>query len=157
MKYDLKDLAASSPSGTDFQPLPEDRYNLEVDKAEYKQSAKGTWYLDVAFIVMDGPYAKRKVWNIYSLTDKAISFLTRFLKAAGNPVLEQNGVDGHTIAASMVGNRASYMVSPGVTSNGSPKSEIDPKTVVAISTGAPAVKTAPAAATAPHTNSALFA
>ena len=123
MNYNLK-AAANNDSGGDFQALPAGRYTLKAEAAEVKSSAKGNSMISVTFKVVGGDYANRKLWHNFTLTEKALPFLTRFLKAAGSDIFEEEDVSGEAIAQDIVGKVVSGYTEPGKTINGNPKNDL---------------------------------
>jgi hypothetical protein len=56
-----------------FEPLPEDEYDVEVDKVEVRMNKAGDGlYLNWELAVIDGEYENRKLWMITSLKETAL-------------------------------------------------------------------------------------
>jgi len=123
MNYNLK-KASEGDTGGDFQALPAGRYTLKAEDAEVKSSSKGNSMIAITFKVVGGDYNNRKLWHNFTLTDKALPFLTRFLKAAGSDVFNEEDVSGEAIAQALIGKVVSAYTEPGKTINGNPKNDL---------------------------------
>ena len=70
---------------TDFDPLPIGKYIAEVTASDMRTNCKETGkYLWLEFTVLDGPYAKRKVWaqlNLVNPSQQAVEIAQRELSA----------------------------------------------------------------------------
>tara|TARA_Y100000593_G_scaffold85663_1_gene163047 strand:- start:167 stop:577 length:411 start_codon:yes stop_codon:yes gene_type:complete len=118
MGINFKDIGQNS--GGDFTPLPENRYNVKVEKAEVKKASTGTTMISTEFVITDGDFKGRKLWNNFTLTPKAYVYLYNFLKSAGSDMISNEDVDENQVAADMVGLTASAFVEPRTTTNGNP-------------------------------------
>ena len=108
MGINFKDIGKNS--GGDFKPLPENRYNVKVDKAEVKTASTGTTMIATEFVITDGDFKGRKLWNNFTLTPKAYVYLYSFLKSAGSNMISNEDVDENRVASDMVGLTASAFV-----------------------------------------------
>ena len=97
-------------SGGSFEALPEDRYNVVVEKADLRTASTGTQMISAQFAVTDGQYKGRKLWNNFTLTPKAYVYLYNFLKAAGSKTIDADDVDETEVAGQMLGLTASVFV-----------------------------------------------
>lgn len=118
MGINFKDIGQNT--GGDFSPLPENRYNVKVEKAEVKKASTGTTMISAEFVVIDGDFKGRKLWNNFTLTPKAYVYLYNFLKAAGSKMISNEDVDEDQVASDMVGLSASTYVETRTTTNGNP-------------------------------------
>lgn len=118
MGINFKDIGQNT--GGDFSPLPENRYNVKVEKAEVKKASTGTTMISAEFVVIDGDFKGRKLWNNFTLTPKAYVYLYNFLKAAGSKMISNEDVDENQVASDMVGLSASTYVETRTTTNGNP-------------------------------------
>ena len=118
MGINFKDIGQNS--GGDFTPLPENRYNVKVEKAEVKTASTGTKMISAEFVVTEGDFKGRKLWNNFTLTPKAYVYLYNFLKSAGSTMITDENVDEVKVAAEMPGLTASAFVETRTTTNGNP-------------------------------------
>jgi hypothetical protein len=118
MGINFKDVGQNS--GGDFTPLPENRYNVKVEKAEVKTASTGTTMISAEFVITDGDFKGRKLWNNFTLTPKAYVYLYNFLKSAGSNMISNEDVDENKVASDMIGLTASAFVEPRTTTNGNP-------------------------------------
>lgn len=110
----------SEESNTGFDPLPENRYNITVEKAEVTTAATGTEMVKAQFVVTDGDFKGRKLWNNFTLTPKSYVYLYNFLKAAGSKLIDNNDVNEAQVASEMVGMRVSAFVETKNNNMGNP-------------------------------------
>lgn len=75
----------------DYSPLPNGRYNVEVESGEKKESKAGNEMIEFTFKVIEGDHANRKLWHTFSLLPQAQIYLLKFLEAAGSDVINQEG------------------------------------------------------------------
>ena len=68
---------------TDFEALPEERYDMEAVEAIMGVSQAGNKKVTVTFSVVDGEFKNRKIWHDFSLVQKAWSNLKNYFEAAG--------------------------------------------------------------------------
>jgi len=108
MGINFKDIGENS--GGSFEALPEDRYNVVVEKAELRTASTGTQMISAQFAVTEGQYKGRKLWNNFTLTPKAYVYLYNFLKAAGSKAVDSDDIDETEVAGQMVGLTASTYV-----------------------------------------------
>ena len=118
MGINFKDIGQNS--GGDFTPLPENRYNVKVEKAEVKTASTGNKMIATEFVVTEGEFKGRKLWNNFTLTPKAYVYLYNFLKSAGSKMISNEDVDENQVAADMPGLTASAFVETRTTTNGNP-------------------------------------
>ena len=56
----------------DFDPLPEGKYAAMITASELKRNSKGTGdYLELEFVVVDGPNKGRKVWARLNINNQS--------------------------------------------------------------------------------------
>lgn len=56
----------------DFDPLPEGKYAAMIAASELKQNSRGTGdYLELEFVVVDGPHKGRKVWARLNINNQS--------------------------------------------------------------------------------------
>jgi len=118
MGINFKDIGQNT--GGDFSPLPENRYNVKVEKAEVKTASTGTKMISAEFVVTEGDFKGRKLWNNFTLTPKAYVYLYNFLKSAGSNMINNEDIDENQVASDMVGLSASAFVETRTTTNGNP-------------------------------------
>lgn len=111
-------------ANTEFAALPLGRYNLRVEDAELTTASTGNQMITTTFVVMDGDFKNRKLWNNFTLTPKALIFLHQFLKAAGSNFLDQDDVQPEEVAKEMFGMEVSAYTEPGVTNTGNPNNKL---------------------------------
>lgn len=64
-----------------FEPLPEDEYDVEIDKVEVRMNKAGDGlYLNWELIVLDGDYENRRLWMITSLKETALFRLKQVME-----------------------------------------------------------------------------
>ena len=60
LNFDASKVDPSVP----FEPLPSDKYLVEITRSEVKPTKAGDGtYLELEYLVLDGPYKDRKVWD----------------------------------------------------------------------------------------------
>ncbi|MBC8409979.1 MAG: DUF669 domain-containing protein [Rhodobacteraceae bacterium] len=111
-------------SGGTFDPLPEGRYNVQVEEATLTTASTGTEMIKSTFIVTEGEFKGRKLWNNFTLTQKSLVYLYNFMKAAGSTVIDQEDVDEAEVATSMKGLIVSAFVESTTTNTGNPTNKI---------------------------------
>jgi len=110
---------------TDFQPLPEGRYNVKITAAEVGKTKNDNDMITVTFDVMDGKYTNRKLWSNFTLTDKAYVYIYTLLKAVGSDLIDEEDVEPSDISKSLIGGKCSIMASiDNNTLNGKPKNTV---------------------------------
>jgi len=110
---------------TDFQPLPEGRYNVKITAAEVGKSKNGNDMITVTFDVVEGKFTNRKLWSNFTLTDKAYVYIYTLLKAIGSDLIDEENVSTNDIATALVGGKCSLLA--GVdnnTLNGKPRNTV---------------------------------
>lgn len=62
------DTAIEEAPKTEFKPYPEGSYRVVVESAEAKQTKEGKDYFSIKFLIMDGDYAGKPVFdNLYMI------------------------------------------------------------------------------------------
>jgi len=107
-----------------MEALPMGRYPIRVTDAEFGTSGNGNPKIDVTFVVISGDYKNRKLWNTFTLTEKAIVFLGSFLKACGSDLIESEDIEGPALASALVGLACTAYTEPSKTPAGNPKNEL---------------------------------
>lgn len=82
--FDLKGV--KSQAKKDFELMPAGKYNLICTNATLEKSKTGGKYIKAEFTVMDGEFAKRKLWmnfNIENANPKAVEIGLEQLKSLG--------------------------------------------------------------------------
>ena len=118
MGYNLK---ATGEASGDFEALPMNRYNLKVEAAEFTKASTGNDMIATTFVVTEGEFKNRKLWNNFTLTPAAMVFLFQFLKAAGSDLIDKEDISGSEIANAMVGMEVSAYTEPSKTNAGNPR------------------------------------
>jgi len=67
----------------DFEAMPDDRYNVELIEAKMGLSKANNKKIICQFAVTDGEFAKRRLWNDFSLVPSAQFMLKIYFEAAG--------------------------------------------------------------------------
>lgn len=110
MGINFKELKDSS-GNDEYTPLPQGRYNLEVESGEKGVSKNGNDKIEFTFRVVEGDYENRKLWHTFSLVPKAQVYLLNFLEAIGSDVIEKDEEVSHKeIIQSAVGKSVSAYV-----------------------------------------------
>lgn len=110
MGINLKKIGEDA-GNTDFEPLPEDRYNVKITAAAIGKTKKDNDMITVTFDVIEGKYTNRKLWSNFTLTDKAYVYLYSLLRATGSTLLDNEDVTKEEITKSLVNGKCSVMVS----------------------------------------------
>ena len=125
MGFNVKQAgAAKSGADKEFKALPAGRYNLRVEDTAISTSGNGNTVINVSFVVIDGAFANRKAWHNFTLTDKALPFVAKFLIECGSDVAEEEDVSAEEIAQDIIGKVVSAYTEPGTTNNGNPRNEL---------------------------------
>lgn len=101
------------------EPVPDGPYNVEVETAQSKPAGSGKPMVVVVFKILDGPYAGKKVWNNFVLTEdnpNALGYFFSHMSAMGIDQStiaqmappDQGGMD--QLAQMLVGRRATITV-----------------------------------------------
>jgi hypothetical protein len=99
MSYNLRDVKGSS-----FDPIPEGRYNLTVDKAELTTAKdSGNPMIKATLKILDGDFKGRLVWDNFVLTDKSLWKLKGILEAIGSNIAESVNATEQDIANALQG------------------------------------------------------
>jgi len=110
---------------TDFQPLPDSRYNVKITAAEVGTTKNNNDMITVTFDVTEGKYTNRKLWSNFTLTDKAYVYIYTLLKAVGSELIEEEDVSAQDIANDLIGGKCSVMTSIDNNSlNGKPRNTV---------------------------------
>ncbi len=110
---------------TDFQPLPEDRYNVKITAAVVGATKNNNEMITVTFDVVEGKYTNRKLWSNFTLTEKAFVYLFSLLKAIGSDLIDSEDVETDDIAKALVGGQCSVMASiESNTQTGKPRNTV---------------------------------
>jgi hypothetical protein len=112
-------------SNTDFQPLPENRYNVKITAAVVGKTKNENDMITVTFDVTEGKYTNRKLWSNFTLTEKAYVYLFSLLKAIGSDLIDNEDVEADEIAKALIGGQCSVMASiESNTQTGKPRNTI---------------------------------
>lgn len=57
------------PDGETFEPVPAGRYNLVLEKWGEQTSGNGKQFINCEFVINDGDFAGRKIWDKFFLTE----------------------------------------------------------------------------------------
>lgn len=124
MGINLKEIGENAQN-TDFQPLPEARYNVKITAAELGKTKNDNDMITVTFDVMEGKYTNRKLWSNFTLTDKAFVYIYALLKAIGSSLIDEEDVEPKEIAKSLIGGQCSVMAQvDNNTLNGKPRNTV---------------------------------
>ena len=107
-----------------FESLPEGQYTVKVESAEVAPTSKGGQMIKVQFVVTEGKYKGRKLWNQFSIGEKSTKFLYLFLQAVNSPLIAQDNVTLEDIAASLKGAVCLTWATPSITSTGNASNNI---------------------------------
>jgi len=108
MGINFKEIGENAQN-TDFQPLPEARYNVKITAAELGKTKNDNDMITVTFDVMQGKYTNRKLWSNFTLTDKAYVYIYTLLKAIGSSLIDEEDVAPKDIAQALIGGQCSVM------------------------------------------------
>lgn len=118
--FNFKDI--EKESGTGYDPIPEDRYTLKVEKAEQVKTKDGSKdMLKVTFTVADekSKFKNRKLWHQITMTDKSKIVVFSFLKALQSPLIEsEKNISLEEIIEDIQGRSLSAFVEISVLNNG---------------------------------------
>ena len=124
MGVNFKEVGENSQN-TDFQPLPEDRYNVKITAAEVGTTKNDNEMITVTFDVIEGKYTNRKLWSNFTLTEKAFVYLYSLLKAIGSDLISSEDVETAEIAKELVGGQCSVMANiESNTQTGKPRNTV---------------------------------
>lgn len=112
-----------------YEPLPEDRYDVEVVEITKGSTTAGDVMLNIKFNVVKGlesddKYAGRVLWANMSLGQNAIGFFKLFLDAVGSDLAEGEDVTLDDLCNDLIGKRASCMAQIGTTPAGKSKNDL---------------------------------
>jgi hypothetical protein len=82
----LDESASESANSGNFDPIPEGEYELKITNAESRFSGSGKKMYVVTAEVQDGPYASRKLWHNFVITEdnpKAMNIFFGNMEALG--------------------------------------------------------------------------
>lgn len=78
------DLTSQDTSSGGFEPLPEDRYDLEVVSLEERTSSSGNQLINMRFkVINNDQYNNRNLFTSFVLVENSLWNLAAFLEAAG--------------------------------------------------------------------------
>ena len=120
--FNFKDIPEPS-----FEPLPEDRYEVEVVNVQPTTTREGDPMFNIRFTVVnaeDSKYNGRTLWANMSLGEGAISYFKRFLAAVGSDLIEGENVTPDQICTDLVGRHATCLAVPGETPQGKKKNDL---------------------------------
>ena len=109
---------------TDFQPLPEDRYNVKITEAKTAKTKNDNDMITVTFDVTDGDFTNRKLWSNFTLTEKAYVYIYTLLKAVGSNLIDEEDVTIEDISKALIGGKCSVMTGIETGTNGKPRNTI---------------------------------
>lgn len=114
MGLNFKTYKEENPNGPggDFSPLPTDRYDVEVEKADLFTADSGNLCIKTQFVVISEKFKNRKLWTNFTLIPSSMGFIFALLEANDCDLLDQDGVDEKAIAEVMVGMRTNGYVEP---------------------------------------------
>ena len=100
-------IKEAADSGASFEPLPVGDYNLTIKEAAYQRAQSGRDMWKITTEVIDGPHARRRVWNNLVLVPENPNALGMFFRKMGALGLTQEffaqSPDVDTIARAMLG------------------------------------------------------
>jgi hypothetical protein len=103
MGFNLKDV-----KGQSFDPIPEGRYTVVVDKAEITTTKEsGNPMIKATLKIVEGDFKNRLAWDNFVLTEKSLWKLKTFLEAADSKLSESGDATEQDIANAMVGAKVS--------------------------------------------------
>jgi hypothetical protein len=127
MPYNLRDV-----KGSTFDPLPEGRYIVTVDKAELTTTKdSGNPMIKVTLKILEGEFKNRLAWDNFVLVEKSLWKLKGFLEAINSKIAESTNVTEQDIANAMVGAKVSVYFEQRVGENGAVSSSAKNYTAVA--------------------------
>jgi hypothetical protein len=113
MAYNLRDVKGSS-----FDPIPEGRYNVVVEKAELTAAKdSGNPMIKVTLKILDGDSKGRLAWDNFVLIEKSLWKLKGFLEAIDSNVAESTNATEQDIANAMVNSKVSVWLEQRVGEN----------------------------------------
>ena len=120
------DLMANA-GDSNFDPLPVGDYDVEISKAETKQSQSGKTMYAVQFKVLNGPHAGRLVFNQFVISPEspgALNFFFQHMRALGlDAGFFQQSPSDDQITTALLGRRARITVAMK-TYNGSERNDV---------------------------------
>jgi len=116
----LKDVKTKG----EFEPIPEGRYDLNVEKAELGQAETGNPMIKVTYKITDGTYKGRLVWDNFVLIPNSYWKLKTFLEASGSALADSENVTEQKIADAMVGMKVNGFLSPRTSTSGKPTNDV---------------------------------
>tara|TARA_Y100000034_G_scaffold126429_1_gene177647 strand:+ start:884 stop:1285 length:402 start_codon:yes stop_codon:yes gene_type:complete len=106
MKIDF----SGTDSSTGFDPIPEDRYLLEVVGMEERVSGSGNPLISTRFKVVEGDHEGRNVFTNFVLTPNSLWNLRGFLEACGLEDLVSGETDTNEVIENAKGRAVSAYV-----------------------------------------------
>ena len=114
MGYNLRDV-----KGSTFDPIPEGRYTVTVDKAELTTTKdSGNPMIKVTLKIVEGDNKGRLAWDNFVLVEKSLWKLKGFLEAIDSKISESADVTEQDIANAMVGAKVSVFLEQRVGDGG---------------------------------------
>ena len=83
LNINLDDVEAAAPAS---DVVPPGLYKAEVVKSDYDETSKGGWMLTLEWLIIEGTYKSRRVWDRQNLVNKnpdAEKYARQALKAMG--------------------------------------------------------------------------
>jgi len=126
----MKKINLKSTATSNYKPLPEGRYDVEVDSVKIGETLdKKDPMLNIKFKVMTPIESKGKVlWGNMSLSDDALGFLKMFLEAVGSPLVDAGEVVLEDfikdLCTDLVGRQASCAVIIKTTNTGKVRNDL---------------------------------
>jgi hypothetical protein len=114
MSLNFKTYKKENPNGPggDFSPLPTDRYDVEVEKADLFIADSGNACIKTQFVVLSDKFKNRKLWTNFTLIPSSMGFVFALLESNESALLDQDGVENEAIAEALVGMRSNAYVEP---------------------------------------------
>lgn len=114
MGFNLKEV-----KGQSFDPIPEGRYTVVVDKAEITTTKEsGNPMIKATLKIVEGDFKNRLAWDNFVLTEKSLWKLKTFLEAAGSKLSESGNATEQDIANAMEGVKVSVFLENRTGENG---------------------------------------
>ena len=123
MGINLKKIGEEA-GNTDFQPLPEDRYNVRISAAVLAKTKSDKDMITVTFDVTNGDYTNRKLWSNFTLTDKAYVYIYTLLKAVNSDLIDEEDVKVEAISGALIGGKCSIMAGIEMGTNGKARNTV---------------------------------
>lgn len=119
MKINFGDIKSST-----LDSLPEDRYQVKIENAILKTTNDGlNQMVALTFVVMDGEFKKRKLWENVTLTEKSLWRLKQILEFSGSPLAAKEA-DIQDVIDDIIGRYLDVYAVPDKTNTGNPTNKI---------------------------------